>query len=195
VLDVGLATGADGGREDFRMKRLLLFAGLAAASLAALAGPAAAEVASRSDTGFSLTFERPVTASPEAILAAVGRPSAWWSDAHTYSGSASNLTVVMQPGGCWCEALPGGGVKHAETLMVWPGERMVMFEAPFGPLRGLGADALLIMRWSYPEGEAPRTLRWSFTVHGPGTGALADAVDEVTAEQFNRLVDHLSAGG
>ncbi|HYC68136.1 ATPase [Brevundimonas sp.] len=172
------------------MTRLLL-AALSAASLASLAGPAAAEVASRSENAFRLTFERPVTASPEAILAAAGRPAAWWSDAHTYSGSAANITVDLQPGGCWCEALPGGGVKHAETVLVWPGERMVMFEAPFGPLRGIGADAVLTMSWADPEGGAARTLKWTFVVNGPGAGAMADVIDGVTAEQFGRLVDHL----
>ncbi|HZW16111.1 MAG TPA: ATPase [Brevundimonas sp.] len=177
------------------MKRLLFAAALSAASLAALARPAAAEVASRSDNSFRLTYESPVAASPEAILAAVGRPSAWWSDAHTWSGSASNITVDLKPGGCWCEALPDGGVKHAEALLVWPGERMVMFEAPFGPLRGIGADAVLTMSWADPDGDAARTLKWTFVVNGAGAGAMADAVDAVTAEQFGRLVDHLSSGG
>ncbi len=38
----------------------------------------------------------------------------WWSDAHTYSGKASNLTLRNEPGGCFCETLPGGGfVRHA----------------------------------------------------------------------------------
>jgi hypothetical protein len=177
------------------MNRLLLAVTLATASLAALAGPAAAEVVSRSENGFRLTFERPVAASPEAILAAVGRPGAWWSNAHTYSGSASNLTVDLRPGGCWCEALPGGGVKHAETVMVWPAERMVSFEAPFGPLRGIAADAMLTMSWADTQGGGGRTLKWTFVVNGPGAGAMADAVDAVTGEQFGRLADHLSAGG
>ena len=91
------------------MKRLLLAAALSAVSLAALAGPAAAEVAARSENSFTLVYERPVTASAEAVLEAVGRPAAWWSDAHTYSGSAANLSVDLRPGGCWCEALAERG--------------------------------------------------------------------------------------
>lgn len=172
------------------MKRLLLVA-----ALAVMATPAAAEVSNRSDNGFRLTHERAVTASDEAILAAIGHPARWWSDAHTYSGSASNITVDLRPGGCWCEALPGGGVKHAETVLVWPGERMISFEAPFGPLRGIGADAILTMSWTDAPGGAERTLKWTFVVNGPGAGAMADVIDAVTAEQFGRLAAHLGSAG
>ena len=123
------------------MKRLLL-----AAVLSATAGSALAEVSNRTDDGFTLTYERPVAASAEAVLNAVAQPAAWWSDAHTYSGSASHLSLDLSPGGCWCEALPGGGVKHAETVLVLPEQRMVRFDAPFGPLQSIGADAILTMK-------------------------------------------------
>ncbi|WP_309093233.1 SRPBCC family protein [Phenylobacterium sp.] len=171
------------------MKHLLL-----AAVLAAVAGPAAAEVKARSADGFTLTYERAVTASAEVVLEAIGRPAAWWSDAHTWSGSASNISVDLRPGGCWCEALPGGGVKHAETLLVWPERRMVRFEAPFGPLQSIGADAVLTMSWADAEGGG-RVLKWTFSVTGPGAGAMADPVDGVMAEQFGRLAAHLGAAG
>jgi hypothetical protein len=176
------------------MKRLLLAAALGAASMA-LSGAAAAEVSARSENGFRLTYERPVTASAEAVLQAVGRPAAWWSDAHTYSGSASNISVDLRPGGCWCEALPGGGVKHAEALLVWPERRMIVFEAPFGPLQSMGVDAVLTMSWADPAEGQGRTLKWTFVVNGPGAGAMADPVDGVMAEQFARLVVHLGSAG
>ena len=170
---------------------------LLAACVAALAlssAPAAAEVVSRSDTGFSLSFERSVTASPEAIFAAVSRPGAWWSDAHTYSGSASNITLDLTPGGCWCEALPRGGVKHAETVLVWPGRRMVRFNAPFGPLQATGAAAVLTVTWAEANGGSARAQKGTFVVEGAGTGAMAEAIDGVMAEQFGRLADHVAAG-
>jgi hypothetical protein len=34
-------------------------------------------------------------------------------------------------------------------------------------------------------------LRWTFVVNGPGTGAMADAIDGVMSEQFRRLGDRL----
>ena len=168
------------------MKRLLL-----AAALSLAAGAASAEVTNRSDTGFSLSYERAVAASDEAILAAIARPAAWWSDAHTYSGSASNISVDLRPGGCWCEALPGGGVKHAEAVLVWPEQRMVRFDAPFGPLQSIGADAVLTMTWADAADGPARTLKWTFVVTGPGAWAMADVVDGVMSEQFGRLAAHL----
>lgn len=165
-----------------------LLCGLA---VAVSATPAAAEVIARSDNGFSLAYERPVTASSDAVLAAIGRPAAWWSDAHTWSGSAANISLDLQPGGCWCEALPGGGVKHAEAVLVWPERRMIRFDAPFGPLQSIGADAVLTMTWAETDGGASRILKWTFVVTGPGAGAMADAIDGVMSEQFSRLAAHL----
>lgn len=171
------------------MKRMLL-----AAVLSAAAGSAAAEVSDRSEDGFTLTYERPVAASAEIVLNAVAQPAAWWSDAHTWSGSASNISLDLSPGGCWCESLPGGGVKHAETVLVWPEQRMVRFDAPFGPLQSIGADAVLTMTWADAEDGPGRVLKWTFVVTGPGAGAMADAIDGVMAEQFGRLADHLDGG-
>ncbi|HYC73654.1 SRPBCC family protein [Brevundimonas sp.] len=170
------------------MKRLLL-----AILLCAVAGPAPAEIVARSDHGFSLSYERRVAATPEAVLEALATPGAWWSDAHTYSGSASNISVDLRPGGCWCEALPGGGVKHAEAVLVWPERRMVRFDAPFGPLQDLGADAILTMTWADAADGVGLTLKWTFTVNGPGTAAMAGPVDGVMAEQFGRLAAHLGS--
>lgn len=165
---------------------------LALAGLALSAGAASAEVTGRTADGFTLSHERRISASAEAVFAAIGRPGDWWSDAHTWSGSAANISVDLGPGGCWCEALEGGGVKHAEAVLVWPARRMVRFEAPFGPLQGMTTNALLTMTWAdAPDGG--RLLKWSFVVSGPGTGALADPVDAVLGEQFNRLAGHLQS--
>lgn len=166
----------------------IISAGLA---LAMLATPASAEVKARTDSGFTLAFERPVRAAPETVLEAVAMPAGWWSSAHTYSGDAANIRLDLIPGGCWCEALPGGGVKHAEVVMVWPERRMVRFDAPFGPLQGMGADAVLTMTWSDPPDGGERLLKWTYVVEGPGTGAMADVIDSVMTEQFRRLGDRL----
>ena len=159
-------------------------AGLA---LAMIATTASAEIKARTDSGFTLAFERPVRAAPETVLEAVAMPAGWWSSAHTYSGDAANIRLDMIPGGCWCEALPGGGVKHGEAIMVWPDRNMVRFDAPFGPLQGIGADAVLTMSWAPVEGQATRRLRWTFVVSGPGSGAMAEPVHAVMQEQFGRL--------
>lgn len=168
---------------------------LAGLALAAVATTASAEVRSRADNGFTLVFERPITASPETVLEAVAMPAGWWSSAHTYSGDAANIRLDLIPGGCWCEALPGGGVKHAEVVLVWPQRNMVRFEAPFGPLQGMGADAILTMTWAEPAEGGDRVLRWTFVAEGPGTGAMADVIDGVMGEQFGRLAQRLNGDG
>jgi hypothetical protein len=166
----------------------ILSTGLA---LALFATGVSAEVRARTDNGFTLGYERPVRAAPDRVLETVAMPSGWWSSDHTYSGDAANIRLDMIPGGCWCEALPGGGGKHAEVVMVWPERRMVRFDAPFGPLQGMGADAVLTMTWSDPPEGGERVLRWTFVVNGPGTGAMADVIDGVMTEQFRRLGDRL----
>lgn len=165
-----------------------ILVGLASALISTAAS---AEVIARGENSFSLSFERPVSASADAVFQAVGRPAAWWSDAHTYSGSSANIRLNLTPGGCWCEDLPGGGVRHAEAILVMPERRLVRFNAPFGPLQAIGAGAVLTMSW--PEVEGQRTLRWTFVVSGSGAGAMADAIDGVMAEQFARLAAHLEA--
>ena len=167
---------------------------LAVVAVAAVAAsPAAAEVTARTETSFTLTYSRSVSATPEAVWAAVTRPAGWWSDAHTYSGSAANIRLEPTPGGCWCEDLPGGGVKHGEIVLAWPEQRMLRVDAPFGPLQTMGADAVLTMTWADPESGAERELRWTFVVQGAGAGAMADVIDGVIAEQFQRLGDRLNA--
>lgn len=166
---------------------------LAGLATALIPTAALAEVTARTENSFSLSFERPVTASSDAVLAAVGHPGAWWSDAHTWSGSAANIRLDLTPGGCWCEDLPGGGVKHAETILVMPQRRLARFEAPFGPLQAIGAGAVLTMSWADAADGPGRTLKWTFVVSGPGAGAMADAIDGVMSEQFGRLADHLGA--
>lgn len=160
--------------------------------LSLVAAPASAEFVSRSETAFTLAFERTVDASPEAILEAVAHPERWWSSAHTYSGDAANISLDLRPGGCWCEALPGGGVKHAEAVLVWPARSMAQFDAPFGPLRGIGAQAVLTLSWAPVEGQPMRRLRWTFVVDGSGSGAMAEPVHAVMEQQFGRMADHLS---
>src|SRR4051794_23077400 len=86
----------------------------AALILAALiSAPARADVVDATDAGFAIKVAVDVDAAPAAVFRAlttqVGR---WWSADHTFSGSSSNLTIDPQPGGCFCEKLPGGGVQH-----------------------------------------------------------------------------------
>ena len=35
------------------------------------------------------------------------------------------MTLTLKPGGCFCEALPGGGVQHGVVIMAWPAQGLV----------------------------------------------------------------------
>lgn len=169
------------------------------ASLAAVAAltasPAAAEIQSRSDDSFTLSFSQRVTATPEAIYARIGDVGSWWSGEHSYSGRSANLSLELKPGGCWCETLPDGGVKHAEVLLAWPTQRLLRLDAPFGPLQDTATFAMLTMTWKEAEGGGARMLTWTYRVEGAGTGRFADAVHGVMQTQFANLTNRLNAPG
>jgi len=166
---------------------------IAATVVLSTASPAAAEVVSATADSFILRFSAPVSADPERIYTAIGQVGLWWDGGHTYSGSAVNMTMDLKPGGCFCEALPGGGIAHGEVIAAWP-ERMVRLNAPLGPLQATDPAAVLTFSWSQPtEGEG-RTLTATYAVTGAGVGALAQPVDGVMGIQFDRLARFIEAG-
>lgn len=55
----------------------------------------------------------------------------------------------------------------------------------------MSSEAVLTMTWSDPADGEDRRLKWSYVVQGAGTGAMADVIDGVLAEQFRRLGDRL----
>ena len=164
---------------------------LAALALLASASSAAAEVVARTADSFTLRYERGAEIDTGAIprsLAAVGR---WWDGDHTYSGDAANLSVDLTPGGCWCETLADGtDFDHGRTVSV-AADRIV-FDAPFGPLRGKATKAVLTVTW--PPAGAGRIPTWEMVVEGPGLGAMADGVDAVMGAGFQRWLRYLEAG-
>ena len=166
---------------------------VALALLAAFAaGSAVAEVTVSGPDSFTLDYAVEVETTPEAAYASMADIGRWWEASHTYSGDAANLSLALAPGGCFCEALPGGGVQHGVVVLAWP-EQMVRINAALGPLQDTDPAAVLTFSWS-PAAEGGHTLTATYVVTGPGMGALAAPVDQVMAAQFSRLVDHLSAG-
>ena len=76
------------------MKRFALFALLQTTT-------AHAEVKSATDVGFEVSRTLTINATPAQVYRALGVPSRWWSKAHTYSGDARNLSMVLRAGGCF----------------------------------------------------------------------------------------------
>ncbi len=165
--------------------RAMLFA----ASLFALtAAPAGAEVVRAAPDGFSLHFEAESELDRDAAWARLTDISAWWNSEHTYSGDAANLSLDLQPGGCWCETWDGGAVEHGRVLLIQTGEA-IRFEAPLGPLQGMGVTA--VITFSLADGENGGTaVEANFIAAGTSVadvGLLAEPVDGVFGAAFSNL--------
>jgi hypothetical protein len=77
---------------------------LALPLLAALAAsPAFAAVQASAADGFVVRHEAVVPGDRAHAFAEAIHPERWWNDAHTWSGSAANLSLDARAGGCWCE--------------------------------------------------------------------------------------------
>jgi uncharacterized protein YndB with AHSA1/START domain len=165
---------------------------LAAAAFAAfpglLAGPAQAEVVSATPQGFEVRAQATVATSPQAVWAMLGRIERWWSPDHSYSGKAANLSLKPEVGGCFCEALDGGGrVEHLRVVYAAPGKTLRL-QGGLGPLQGEGAAGSLT--WTLKAVPAGTEISQTYVVGGyirMGAEKLAPLVDGVMKEQLGRL--------
>lgn len=159
------------------------------------AGAAQAEVKAVTPQGFEVMETATVKAAPDKVYAAIVRVQDWWNSAHTFSGSAANLSIEPKPGGCFCEKLPGGGVEHLRVVFVKPNATLRLRGA-LGPLQGEGVDGA--MTWSLaPDGAGGTKLSLSYIVGGyfrKGADSWAAPVDQVLAEQMARLVRYSETG-
>lgn len=154
------------------------------------ASPAAAEIVSRSENAFTLRFEGHSRLEPAHVGAVFSDVAHWWDPAHTYTGDAANLSLDLEPGGCWCEAMPDGSLfEHGRVRSVWWSE--VRIDAPFGPLREMATRAELVVTYAWVDGVG--VANWTFIVEGPGVGAMAEPVDGVMGGGFARWIAHMDA--
>jgi uncharacterized protein YndB with AHSA1/START domain len=156
--------------------------------VAMMAPPAHADTSSVSATGFISTFREEVKAPPDEVWKAIAQLPRWWSDAHTYSGKASNLSLDASAGGCWCERWGDGqSVQHGQVVLVQPG-RVIRMNASLGPLQDLAVNGVLTIVTSAQDGKT--YLRMTYRVAGnadAGLDKLAGAVDQVIGVQYRRL--------
>lgn len=154
--------------------------------------PLLAEVTAKSAAGFVSVHRLELAAAPERAYEALTREVAqWWNAEHSYSGEAANFTLDARPGGCFCEALPGGGVEHMRVVHAAPGQRLYL-SGGLGPLQALGASGTMSFRLE--PSSTGTTLHYRYAVSGfaeSGLEALADPVDQVQLEQLQRLQRYL----
>jgi uncharacterized protein YndB with AHSA1/START domain len=173
-----------------------LLGGFALASVVLLAQllAARAEVVESTPNGFALQRIVHIAATPERVYAALIQPARWWNSAHTFSGSAANLSLDARAGGCFCEIWNGGSVQHEVVVDAVPGKTLRMRGA-LGPFQGQGVDGALTFSIR-PSGDGA-DLTMENVVGGFMKGGIAKwppLADSMLAEQMIRLKRYVETG-
>ncbi len=159
------------------------------------AGTANAAVVDAQPAGFQVKLTATVKAPPGRVYAALGEIGRWWSSAHSFSGDARNYTLDLKAGGCFCEALPGGGsAEHQRVVLASPGKALVMRGA-LGPLQTLGVEGA--MQWTIKPSANGSDVALTYTAGGYAPGGLdklAGPVDGVLGEQLARFKAYVETG-
>lgn len=152
-----------------------------------LATSAHAAVVSMSGVGFQIENRTTVAATPEQVWTALSDVGGWWTSEHTYSGSASNMTMPLKVDACFCEALPGGGVEHGRVIAVLPEQKLLRVQAALGPLQDKGVAAVLTFQVKPAAGGSE--IIETYNVGGATAEVIqmAPVVDQVLAAQLKGL--------
>ena len=165
------------------------------ASAVLIAAPARADVVDAGPTGFALKITTTISAAPPVLYRTITEQvGAWWSSAHTFSGSASNLSIEARAGGCFCEKLANGGVRHMTVTHVMAPDMLVL-NGGLGPLGTMGVAGTL--QWSLTAQNGRTELEVTYDVGGYAPGGyttLAPLVDRVLTEQVTRLKTFVETG-
>jgi len=143
-----------------------------------------------------LKIENTIAGDPEKVFDSLLRVGDWWNKEHTYSGSAGNLKLTNEPGGCFCEQLAAGGFVRHGTVEFSSRGKTLRIAGALGPLQGMGAYGLMAL--SFQKAGTGTKLVVTYTVSGfaPGKGyeELAVPVNEVLTDQFARLKRYVETG-
>lgn len=172
--------------------------GVLAIGIAVVAAEASAAVSSSSPAGFEVKLEVPLTAARADAYAKLFEVGKWWNDAHSYSGSASNMTIAREPGGCFCEKLKDGGfVRHMSVESVMA-PALLRLSGALGPLADFGAHGMLTFQLSATDDGKATTLVATYIVGGynaaSGLQEMAGPVDGVLKEQLDRFKRFVETG-
>ena len=171
------------------MTRTLRALAVGLACLALTGVDATADVVDRSASGFTVRTTVAVAATPQRIYQDLLSVGAWWDKDHTYSGNAKNMTLVAQPGGCFCEVFAGGSVEHGRVVNVSP-NRMVRISSALGPLQEMATIGTMTWTIEPAKQGSGSTLTMTYAASGYAPGGmdkLADIVDTVLAQQVTLL--------
>lgn len=169
--------------------------GIVAAALLLAGSSAHAEVVEKGASYFRLKSVQQVSAPPAKVYAALGEVGRWWSDQHTHSGKAANMTMPLTANACFCETLPnGGGVRHGVVALARPDQGMVRVEAALGPLQDEGVTGALYFQLKPKDGGTELTLTYNVGGARDFIVAAAPGIDAVLSEQAARLKRYVETG-
>ncbi|MGB7419217.1 MAG: SRPBCC family protein [Erythrobacter sp.] len=176
------------------------FATLAGCALL-IPAPTAAEVVDIAEARFTTRDEAVVAADTKATWLALISPSRWWSDEHTWSADAANLSLTPQAGGCFCETIPEvedndritleGSAEHMRVVQAYPEVALRMVGA-LGPLQSEPVTGVLTI--TLTEVDEGTQIVWEYNVGGPmryDVETIARAVDGVMTQQLAGLAQLL----
>lgn len=158
-------------------------------AVALTASPATAEVVSASSNGFEVREVVNLTVPADVAFAALSDIGAWWDPEHSYSGNSANLSLMLAPGGCFCERFPktGGGVEHMRVTYIDPGKRLVLSGA-LGPLLYEATAGVMDVQVKSAAGGSQLVLNYRAAgFFRGGAEKLAPQVDAVLGAQMKRL--------
>lgn len=159
--------------------RLLLF--VAAALIPALAG---AEVKQASPDGVIFEHRFEISAAPADAWAVLVHPERYWPNDHTWSGSAANMSLAPEAGGCFCEQWQGASAEHGRVLMAIPG-KLLRFRGALGPLQEMAVTG--VMTVALTAAGSGTTAVVTYRISGDAShklDAFASVVDGVIGQQF-----------
>jgi len=151
------------------------------------ATPASAEAVSSGPNGLHVRETIQIVVPTDKAFAAFTRIGEWWNKEHTYSGDSKNLSLALNPGGCFCERFPaGGGIEHMRVAYVDPGKRFVM-TGSLGPLLFEATTGVMDVTVERMAGGPKVTMDYRASGFAEGGAVkLAPIVDKVLADQMNR---------
>lgn len=146
-------------------------------------------------TGFTIAFATPIAAPPATVFEAMTtKVGTWWNPAHTWSGASANLAIDLRPGGCFCEALPTGGVEHLRVVFV-RAPSLLRLAGNLGPMQGSGLASALTLEFKAAEGGTRLEVTYDVGGHiAMGYDKIAPLAQLMLAEQFGRLKAFVETG-
>jgi uncharacterized protein YndB with AHSA1/START domain len=143
--------------------------------------------------GFEVVVRREVAAGKAEVFQAIGQIHRWWLSAHTWSGSADNLTLHLDAGGCFCERWGKGSAEHGRVIYI-EADRVLRLRAALGPFLSMPVNAVLSFELAAAGDKTALQVTYSVAGAGQNLAPLARPVDDVITQQVDRLARFVATG-